>query len=308
LIPLISGLIVAWGVNRGLRPLTKLADHAQKLDADNLQNPFDTANLPGEVEPIAQRFNELLTRIDTVLERERRFNADLAHELRTPLAEARTSLEVAKRWPAPDMQQNALDSLAQLEALVSALLVISRGKTPHTSRSREAINLAEAVQDAWDVVTREHDELQSRGLEIHSDKPMTVNTDKMVLGRILQNLLTNAVDYGMPGETIICMIFQRSGVAILEISNKTDLIAADDIHHVFDSFWRKDPSRTGDNHRGLGLTLVKSFCQIINVQITAELAKPNIFKTTITFAAPSDNLKKATVDIKGNVNQGTIDI
>ena len=92
-------LVVLPAVGAGLRPVRAVAEAAGRVDADTLGYRFDTASLPGELRPIADRLNALLGRLEAAFRRERTFTANVAHELRTPIAELRTSAEVALRWP-----------------------------------------------------------------------------------------------------------------------------------------------------------------------------------------------------------------
>jgi signal transduction histidine kinase len=83
----------------GLSPLNQLANQAASITADSLATRFPTEIWPGELTPISSRLNDLLERLEQSFERERRFSADLAHELRTPIAELRSLAELALKWP-----------------------------------------------------------------------------------------------------------------------------------------------------------------------------------------------------------------
>ncbi len=127
--------LVRWSLHRGHAPLGELARQAAAITADSLQTRFPVASLPEELRPIATRLNDLLGRLQASFDRERRFSADLAHELRTPLAELRAHAEVALEWPegeAPEKHRETLAIALQMEAMVTRLLELTRcenGKT-----------------------------------------------------------------------------------------------------------------------------------------------------------------------------------
>ena len=96
---LASVTLIHFALKDGLRPLRRLGDQLADIDAQSLDGRFSSKELPAEISPVADRLNELMGRLEGSFERERRFSADLAHELRTPVAELRTMAEVALRWP-----------------------------------------------------------------------------------------------------------------------------------------------------------------------------------------------------------------
>jgi two-component system sensor histidine kinase QseC len=120
-----------------LRPLSSLAKRAETIHASSLQLRFPTDNIPVELLPIAQRLNDLLARLEASFAREQRFSADVAHELRTPIAELRTLAEVALKWP-DDVNQaalkEALNIALQMESVATGLMALARcdGRPAHS--------------------------------------------------------------------------------------------------------------------------------------------------------------------------------
>ncbi|HSV13949.1 MAG TPA: sensor histidine kinase N-terminal domain-containing protein, partial [Tepidisphaeraceae bacterium] len=119
--------LVRWTVRRGLRPLDQIAADADRVGPEALDIRFPLESIPEELAPISRKLNELLDRLRAAFHRERRFSADVAHELRTPIAELRSLCEVSLRWPgdaqaATESFNEALSIARQMEATVATLL------------------------------------------------------------------------------------------------------------------------------------------------------------------------------------------
>ena len=120
-------VIVPRLLRRELAPLNELAERAAHVNADSLATRFPSDGLPGELAPISGRLNDLLARLEQAFERERQFGADLAHELRTPIAELRSLAEVALKWPDAREATTDRETLAialQMEGIVTRLLAL----------------------------------------------------------------------------------------------------------------------------------------------------------------------------------------
>src|SRR5262249_3538686 len=125
---LLGTIATSWLVRRGLAPLDRLAERAATIGPESLTERFPAGDEPSELGPIRDRLNDLRARLEAAFERERRFPADAAHELRTPIAELRAAAELAARHPDdPEAVAHALTtagtSSARMERLVSSLLL-----------------------------------------------------------------------------------------------------------------------------------------------------------------------------------------
>jgi signal transduction histidine kinase len=144
--------LVKFSLQRGHAPLELLSQQAADITADSLQKRFPVDSMPEELQPIAARLNGLLRRLENSFERERRFSADLAHELRTPLAELRTQAEVELAWPESgetEKHRQTLDIALQMEAMVTRLLELARCENGNISLQVEEILLAPLVEEVW---------------------------------------------------------------------------------------------------------------------------------------------------------------
>lgn len=270
-----SALAVAWTVRRGLRPLERLADEADAISPASLQHRFSPAGLPDELRPICERLNDLLARLQKAFDRERRFTADVAHELRTPIAELRSLAEVALRWPhdASPAQNygDVLDIARHMEGVVAALLDIARCESGIRRVDARIVEVDELVKEAW----RPHESLAAaRGLNVCWDLPAaaTVRSDRAMLLGIIGNLLCNAVSHAPSGGRVDCRVIRGAGGIELAIANTCNTLCPEDLPHLFEPFWRKDAARSGGEHAGLGLPLVAAYAATLGASLRVQLA------------------------------------
>ena len=218
LLPLLAVIAIRIAVQRSLRPVTLLAGMADTIDASSLEQRFPTGNLPVELQPISHRLNDLLGRLEGAFNRERRFSDAAAHELRTPIAELRALSEIALKWPDDigQMKQSLGEAVAisgQMERLVTNLLAITRGKNAGTTACREQVDLVSILGNSWQLYTPGAAE---RGLTASFDFPasLVVETDAALLGAVLSNVFSNAVEYALPHTQIRCSAATRPAAAL----------------------------------------------------------------------------------------------
>ncbi len=259
-------------LRRGLAPLDKLGGQVAAIDAGSLAARFPAAGLPIELQPICARLNELLARLETSFERERRFSADLAHELRTPLAELRSLAECALKWPETRDAATDRDTLAiarQMESLVTQMLALARGEHGALAANRETVALEPLLHEAWRPFAVR---AETRGLRAKfSLAPVTSNADPALLRSILANLFDNAVDHAPPGGEIGIAIEDGARGATIRVTNVAPDLAPADLEQLFDRFWRKEAARSGGQHTGLGLALARTFATAMGWTLTAAL-------------------------------------
>ncbi len=275
----IIGTIV---VRRGLHPLHLIATDIAAIKVDNLTARIRTEQVPLEVIPVKDRLNELLSRIEASFNRERQFNADVAHELRTPLAGIRSTIEVTllyMRNP-PDYQAalgDCLEIAKGMESVVGRLLMLTRLDSRQIAFRTEEVWLAELVRDCWRPLAYKAGERKIvLGCDIADD--MVFPSDREFLSIVLSNLLDNAVEYADEGGHIQTTARQMPQAVELSISNSGCLLTNEQASHVFDCFWRGDCSRreTG-NHCGLGLALVQRITQALGGKAVAKVHQGGMF-------------------------------
>ena len=258
-------------LRHGLEPLNRLGEQAAGIDAGSLGARFPVEDLPEELRPIGQRLNDLLARLQQSFERERRFSGDLAHELRTPIAELRSLAECALKWP--DTRDLATDSevlaiARHMEALTSRMLALARSENHEPATPTESIALAPLVEDLWRSFAPR---AQTRQLRVKfSLVPAIAVADGVLLRSILTNLFDNAVDYAPEGSEITIRLESADSFVELTVANQANNLGEVDVAKLFDPFWRKEAARSGGQHFGLGLSLARSFASTMKWTLSAQ--------------------------------------
>lgn len=267
-----------------LRPLNDLARRAAQIREPSYDRPFP-ADGPAELRPIAERLNDLLVRLADASLVERRFTADAAHELRTPIAELRTLTDVALRFPtAPEQQENVIKSSNEisirLTSLIDALFGIAR-------KDAAAATLRVVPVDPLDLLRRSIDNhaahAKKRGLQVNVVTPEhhKIMSDATLLQSIFDNLVGNAVSHAPAGSTVdVTYVVTRKAFRLV-VSNPAPDLKADDLASMFEPFWRKGGQQADAHHAGLGLALCRGFADILGLDLIAQLQPPGVFEITL---------------------------
>jgi two-component system heavy metal sensor histidine kinase CusS len=289
-------------VGLGLAPLDELGHRLESMGAESLGETLDLADSPAELVPMIRHLNGLLARLNESFAREKSFSANLAHELRTPLAELRAVTEVALKWP--DDSSSGVEALEeiraiglQMESVVVNLLALARceEKQSRFQPSQDSeVTVRELAASCWNALSSKAGE---KGMELHLDVPegLTVVTDREKLALILSNLLSNAVAHGSPGCAVSCSATAAGREFALRVSNSTDALTQADMPRIFDRFWRKDPSRSGGQHTGLGLALVAALCELLELRKTARL-DGSLFEITLCGSLEGGRLNRSFME------------
>lgn len=243
------------GLARGLKPLDRLAADVVEIAPDNLRMRLEPGRYPEELAPVAARLNEWIGRLEATLERERRFSAHAAHELRTPLAELRAMADLGATWPdeaTPDLCREMIGVIAELETLLEKLTLLARTEAGRYACQPEEIDLARSISQA---IARHERRAGERRIKLVTEiTPGPFRADPVLWNAILQNLVGNAVSHSLEGSDVII----TASPAGLSVANPAPGLAAEDIDLMFEPFWRSDRARTDHEHAGLGLSIVKA--------------------------------------------------
>lgn len=269
--------IVTVAVRIGLSPLEQVAHQAAALAPESLDIRFPTAGLPGELLPICRQLNESLARLQAAFQRERRFTADVAHELRTPIAELRALADVALKWEGdPETSasyfRDVQEIACQMEKTIGTLLALARCQSGALALVPENLVLDDLVQEAWSF---QREQAASRNLAVRFDIPasLVLETDRTLLAAMVANLLANAVEYTPRGGSINVRAEASGSETKLVVSNDADSLCPADLAFLFEPFWRKDPARTDSSHSGLGLALVATYADVLGGRVEAQLER-----------------------------------
>lgn len=283
--------IVILVVRKQLRSLSSLAARVATIEASSLQTRFPAYSLPGELRPICERLNDLLARLEASFSRERRFTADVAHELRTPIAELRSVAEVALKYPGDALStrralQDALAVASQMESVTTGLLALARCEAGLLRKDFEPVSLWPLCKG---IVAGVSGLVQAKqiSLSIEVPKDSCWLSDAAALRVILTNLVTNAVEY-TPRQGAVCIRAETvDELGRLRLSNTATHLVPEDLPHVFERFWRKDAGRPSTFHSGLGLPLAKALAESIGLELRVELPTANQFMVILSGGKPS---------------------
>jgi heavy metal sensor kinase len=269
---------------RALDPLTRMAAAARAMKATGMEQRLPAPATGDELQELGLAFNDLLTRQQEAFERQRRFTGDASHQLRTPLTALLGQIEVALRRPRPADEYRQTLSLVhgqavQLRQIVEMLLFLARAdaeaKLPHL----ETVDLA-----AWldEYLARRSGDPRSADVRVEpsSPGPLSVRVQPALLGQLLDNLLENAGKYSPAGRPIRLGLGRDSSGVTCIVEDEGCGIAAEDLPHVFEPFFRSARARRlGYSGVGLGLAVVQRIASAFGgtVQVQSELGRGSRF-------------------------------
>ncbi len=256
-----------WSVRTGLAPLRQLgqaiaARRPQSLDAITLKEPLT------EVQPLVVALNQLFERIGQLLEAERRFTADAAHELRTPIAVIRAHAEVARGAVDPADRLRALEATLsgcdRAKHLVEQMLTMARLESDQAP-ARNPFNLCVLVRDTAAQIAPT---ALARGQSVVVEAPesQTATGDAILIGLLVRNLLDNAVRYGPDGATIRARVQMRAGRLCLVVEDSGPGLSPDQQKRLGERFFRV--LGTDQPGSGLGWSIVRWIATVHQLQIT----------------------------------------
>jgi two-component system sensor histidine kinase TctE len=256
--------LLAWlGVSRGLKPLTDLASQIESRDQNNL-SPVPQTGLPREARVLAARINELLARLGSAIRAQKRFVADAAHQLRTPLAAVMLQVERAERAPDVATEREALRALhrsvERAGRMTQQLLSLAR-TDPEAIHAVELkpldlVALARRVGEEW--VPRALKRDIDFGLIVPTG-PVTVTGDERLLSELLSNLIDNALRYCAAAGRV-SVIVEAAPEPKLSVQDDGPGIPEDERVRIFERFYRVEGS-SGDGC-GLGLAIVEEIARL----------------------------------------------
>ncbi|MCA7898419.1 heavy metal sensor histidine kinase [Burkholderia cepacia] len=250
----------------GLAPLDRLSQDASAISLANRRQRLHTNALPAELRDLATSFNGALDRIQQTYARLEAFNADVAHELRTPISiligqtqVALTSRDRTVERMRQTLQSN-LEEFERLRVIINDMLFLSRSDRGERATDLKDVSLADEVRRMLDFLEIPLDEAQLHA-ELHGDARAAV--DPSLFRRAMTNLLINAIQHSSPGATLHVTITRRDTLVEMAVSNPGEPIDPVQRSHVFERFYRLEEARANskENH-GLGLSIVKAVAEM----------------------------------------------
>lgn len=263
---IVAGLVIA----RSLRPLIQLAANLDARRADDL-HPLPEADAPTELHPFITSINGLLTRMSLLLDQQRRFVADAAHELRTPITALSLQAENLESIELPEGARRRVAALRQgmhrTKHLLEQLLAAARSEAKPLSSDMRYVSLDKAAKDVVaDLMSKAVDRGIDLGFEIV--EPVAVSGAPAMVAIMIGNLLDNALRHTPAGGRVDIGICGEDGSAVLRIEDSGPGIAAADLEKIFEPFYRG--ARPQGEGTGLGLSIVKRIAESLGGAITLE--------------------------------------
>jgi two-component system, OmpR family, sensor histidine kinase TctE len=273
-------LLVGWSVRRGLRPLRELAIEVASKDLHDWR-ALPVARAPAEVAPLIERINQLMNNVQHSVSLQRRFVADAAHQLRTPVAGIRVLAAELERelslwgdrggtqWrPLLEQLRGSSDRLARL---IGQLLSLARSETELTvdgeQRSQDIVPLVRESTESMVLQALR----AGRSVELRApDEPVPARAHPIWLGEVLNNLLDNAQRYGGPHISMSVQALAGGGAEVV-VADDGPGVPLQQMPRLFEPFWRGERADIrNDGGTGLGLAIAREIIDRLGGTLTAE--------------------------------------
>jgi len=255
-----------WVTGAALRPIEAMREQAAAISASDPDRRLPVPDTGDEVARLATTLNDMLDRLQSALERERRFVGDAGHELRTPLANLTAELDLALRRDrtAAELTQavrSAAEETQRLSALAADLLVLARADGGRLPVSPEPVDVAALVRESvHGCAARAAD--QEIGVDVAVPDGLIADVDSRRLRQALGNLLDNALRHTPPGGRVIVAADRSNGTLTIEVSDTGAGFPEPFLPHAFEPFTRADAARSREaGGTGLGLAIARAIAQ-----------------------------------------------
>lgn len=269
-------LALGWLATRqSLRPIRRLSKQAARIAPNSLTLRLNIQGIACELKELAQAFNGVLDRLESAYRQVEAFNADVAHELRTPLATLISGTQLALSAERPVNQLRAilesnLEELESLKSLVNDMMFLAHSDHGTVVQDMVDIQLEQEVRkvrDFYDAL------LEDAGLKAFIDGKATARCAPALIRRAISNLLSNAIKFTAPNTSITLSLTAQGSFVEISVSNPGPPLSAKTRERMFDRFYQADPARarSGDSH-GLGLAIVSAIAKIHGGGVICESA------------------------------------
>ncbi|MGB7542123.1 MAG: sensor histidine kinase N-terminal domain-containing protein [Burkholderiales bacterium] len=284
-----AAMVLVWfGLAKGIEPLNELTTRVRGRKPQDL-SPLDPLDAPEEVRAFIYSINHLMDRLDQSLKGQRRFVADAAHQLRTPIAGLKTQAELALRQRDRAGLELTVRQIAagadRASRLINQMLALARADAdvPPQTEPLDLIAVARETTREWVARAME------KGLDLGFDAPhesCEIEGNNLLLRELLNNVVDNAIRYTNEGGTITVRVLAGAEQALLEVEDNGIGIGTSDRAMVFERFYRV--LGTGTEGTGLGLAIVRAIADLHRARVTLE-SNPNETGTLVRIAFQRTN-------------------
>lgn len=274
-----------WLISRGLTsPLVALTAVTARMAAGDLSARSEGASRSDEVGTLARSFNEMAARVEDLVGALRRFVADAAHELHTPLTALRTNLELAATASPNSFLRQAEEQIARLETVTQQLLDLSRLEATLLTGTKEPVALSGLVQEVCEFYASRAEQREIEFALADIPDGVAVPGSRSFLRQALENLLDNALKFTSSGGQVTVGVVEEGSTVLLWVEDSGIGIPAAEQALIFNRFYR-GKNAVGYGGSGLGLALVQSIIQFHGGSIVVE-SQPGRTRITLKLPAP----------------------
>jgi two-component system, OmpR family, heavy metal sensor histidine kinase CusS len=284
---LLLTIAVLWPItNIILRPVNAIADRIRSLDVSELRSRVDTTKCPTELQAIPIRLNELLGRLEESFDRKRSITANVAHELRTPLAGLRATIELAEtKSRSNEYYQRTLIDCGQmgreLESLVERILLLARIDAGRVAIQNDSIELESFLKSTWDSVAQAANR-DSTSVVWRVPRGTIVRSDSALLLIVFRNLFSNALSHGIADRPIAIEAETDHNGIRLRITNGCDGVEESELLRLKERFYQRDLSRSQTGkHSGIGLSLCDDILKLLDGRLELSLLHGGRFQAAV---------------------------
>ncbi|MBG0782354.1 MAG: HAMP domain-containing histidine kinase [Bacteroidales bacterium] len=271
--------IARYLAGKSIQPVNIITRKARTIQRDSLNQRIPIPVRKDELYELVMAINDLLDRIENSMQREKQFTADAAHQLKTPLAVLKGTLEVLVRKNRSEQEykqtiQETVLEINRMGTIVDQLLLLARFDSTHYTQQQTVVSLVSLMDD---IIQRFSQQINEKNLVINfvPEQNLDLQTDPFLIDIIFENLISNAIKYSPVGGTVEIELPDDENDFIFSIKDEGIGIDPEEQQKIFNPFYRSQQAiNTRERGDGLGLSIVQKACELLGFQLFIE-SKPN---------------------------------
>ncbi len=282
-----------WLAGSAVRPVQEITEQATRVEAGTLSQRIAAHAETDEYRGLVAVLNRMLERLDVAFRNQRRLTADVSHELRSPLTALRGEIEVALRAERSGREyqrvlHSALEEIERLTEMSEDLLLITRAEAKLLQPQRTLTDVNVLVENALDALRVRVEERELTIERCLAPDAVRASIDPALVGRVVHQLLDNAVKFTPPGGTIRVATapLDGGGGARLSVEDSGPGLPPEHLSHIFEPFYRADQARSRDTGTGLGLAMAAAIARLHGGAIHAANAAAGGARFDVELPAP----------------------